>query len=64
MKVSSNMKNFLIGVPSVIFIFVFVGTLIKAFGPGVLFLMFFIVVLGVIGTLVGEAIRDKFKIWR
>lgn len=64
MKISSNMKNFLIGFPVVMFVLVTLGFLISNFGPGSLLILGFLAFFGMIGTIVGEAIRDKFRIWK
>lgn len=64
MKISSDMKNFLIGFPVVIFVLVTLGFLISTFGPGSLLILGFLAFFGMIGTIVGEAIRDKFRIWK
>lgn len=64
MKISSNMKSFLIGFPVVIFVLVTLGFLISTFGPASLLILGVLAFLGMIGTIVGEAIRDKFRIWK
>lgn len=64
MKISSNMKNFLVGFPVVIFVLVTLGFLISTFGPGSLLILGFLAFFGMIGVVVGDFIRDKFGVWK
>lgn len=64
MRLSSDMKDVIIGVPVVVFVIVTLFFLVNTFGAGSLLILFLLFVLGVIGSLVGEAIRDKFRIWK
>lgn len=64
MKLSSDMKDVIIGVPVVVFVIVTLFFLVNTFGAGSLLILFLLFVLGVIGSLVGEAIRGKFRIWK
>lgn len=64
MKLSSDMKDVIIGVPVVVFVIVTLFFLVNTFGAGSLLILFLLFVLGAIGSLVGEAIRDKFRVWK
>lgn len=64
MKISSNMKDFLIGFPIVLFVAVVVIWLCVKLGPPALILIFGLVMLGFIGAGVGEYLRNSFRIWK
>lgn len=64
MKISGNMKDFLIGFPVVLFVAVVVIWLIANLGPAAIILIIGLVILGCLGAVVGEFIRDHFRIWK
>lgn len=64
MKISSDMKDVIIGFPVVVFVIVTLFFLVNTFGAASLLILFVLGVLVCIGSLVGEAIRDKFKVWK
>lgn len=64
MKMSSGMKDFLVGFPIVLFCAVILIWLISQLGPAALILVAGLVFLGFIGAIVGSAIRDNFRIWK
>lgn len=64
MKISGDMKDFLIGFPVTLFIAVIVIWLIANLGPAAILLIVGLVILGCLGAVIGEFLRDKFGIWK
>jgi len=64
MKVSGDMKDFLVGFPVVLFVAVAVIWLITNLGAAAIILIIGLVILGCLGAAVGEFLRDKFRIWK
>lgn len=64
MKISGDMKDFLIGFPVALFIAVIVIWLIATLGGAAIILIVGLVILGCLGAVIGEFIRDKFGIWK
>lgn len=64
MKISSDMKDFMIGFPFVLFVAVIVIWLIANLGPAAIIVIILLVILGCLGAVVGEYLRDKFGIWK
>lgn len=64
MRISSNMKDFLVGFPIVLVIAGIVIWLIANLGPAAIIVVILLIILGCLGAVVGEFIRDHFTIWK
>lgn len=65
MKISGDMKDFLIGLPVALVIAAIVIWLIATLGPApAIIVIVGLVILGCLGAVIGEFIRDKFGVWK
>ncbi|AFC21277.1 hypothetical protein GAP31_097 [Cronobacter phage vB_CsaM_GAP31] len=64
MRVSNDMKDFLVGFPVVLFCAVAIIWLISKLGPAALAVVGLLVILGFVGVIVGSVIRENFRIWK
>ena len=64
MKISDQMKDFIVGFPVVVFFVASLILLLAKLGPSGLILIGGLVILGFMGASVGAYIRENFRIWK
>ena len=64
MRISNDMKDFLVGFPVALFCAVIILWLVAKLGPAALLLVGLLVILGFVGAMVGSVIRENFRIWK